>query len=328
MATEDGRHLGQDSRAICDVDGQVERAGDGCEGSARANLGGQGDIGSSATAHGSSDFNEVTEHGGRRRTTTGAAPVQHEFAAGRTFDEDRVERPIHCGQGVVEGNHCWVHPHRELIAVEEFAHRQELDRKTEVTGERDVSSGDFGDALAVHVLGRHLAVKGQRRQDRRLGRSVGAEHVGRWVAFGESQALGLLQYRRVVAATSSHGGQDEVGRPIHDAHHPVDLLASERRNKILELLQEEGSARVRELSLLFKVSEPTVRQDLERLEEQGFITRVHGGAFLKTPEHGRWRVDAVLREHGERIGEGRLVGDGGAGADDAGVIVRHVGDQP
>ena len=44
------------------------------------------------------------------------------------------------------------------------------------------------------------------------------------------------------------------------------MLAEQRRQKILELIQEEGSARVRQLSEIFGVSEPTIRQDLERLE--------------------------------------------------------------
>jgi DeoR/GlpR family transcriptional regulator of sugar metabolism len=57
------------------------------------------------------------------------------------------------------------------------------------------------------------------------------------------------------------------------------LLAQERRKRILELIQEEGSARVTEL---FEVSEPTIRQDLEVLDQQGFVTREHGGAFLHT----------------------------------------------
>ena len=43
-------------------------------------------------------------------------------------------------------------------------------------------------------------------------------------------------------------------------------LANSRRMKILEWLQEEGSARVRELSSAFGVSEVTIRLDLERLE--------------------------------------------------------------
>ncbi len=61
-----------------------------------------------------------------------------------------------------------------------------------------------------------------------------------------------------------------------------NLLAEPRRMKILEWLQEEGSARVRDLSAAFGVSEATVRQDLERLEGDGFIVREHGGAYLKS----------------------------------------------
>jgi len=67
-----------------------------------------------------------------------------------------------------------------------------------------------------------------------------------------------------------------------DGRETGNLLAIQRRRKILELLQEEGSARVSTISRLFGVSEPTVRQDLERLESEGLIVREHGGAFLKS----------------------------------------------
>lgn len=60
------------------------------------------------------------------------------------------------------------------------------------------------------------------------------------------------------------------------------LLAEPRRRMILDWMQEEGSARVRDLSEAFFVSEATVRQDLERLEAEGHIIREHGGAFLKS----------------------------------------------
>jgi len=85
---------------------------------------------------------------------------------------------------------------------------------------------------------------------------------------------------------------------IENVENGKDLLASERRNKILELLQEEGSARVRELGILFKVSEPTIRQDLERLDEQGFVTRVHGGAFLRTVSQ---QVSSLTLQHLEHL---------------------------
>lgn len=61
-----------------------------------------------------------------------------------------------------------------------------------------------------------------------------------------------------------------------------NLLAEPRRMKILEWLQEEGSARVRDLSVAFAVSEATIRQDLERLDNDGFVVREHGGAYLKS----------------------------------------------
>ena len=54
------------------------------------------------------------------------------------------------------------------------------------------------------------------------------------------------------------------------------MLANQRRDKMLELLREDGSAKVINLAKIFKVSEVTIRQDLEKLEQDGFIKREHG----------------------------------------------------
>ena len=62
------------------------------------------------------------------------------------------------------------------------------------------------------------------------------------------------------------------------------LMANQRREKILELLQEDGSGKVANLAKLFKVTEVTIRQDLEKLDKEGLIVREHGGAFLKNVE--------------------------------------------
>jgi DeoR/GlpR family transcriptional regulator of sugar metabolism len=59
------------------------------------------------------------------------------------------------------------------------------------------------------------------------------------------------------------------------------ILPNQRREKILELIREDGQAKVLDLSRIFKVTEVTIRQDLERLEQDGYIIREHGGAFLK-----------------------------------------------
>ncbi|MFO1150520.1 MAG: DeoR/GlpR family DNA-binding transcription regulator [Alsobacter sp.] len=82
-----------------------------------------------------------------------------------------------------------------------------------------------------------------------------------------------------ISAGSSGGGQ---------------LLAEVRRRKILDWLQEEGSARVKDLSAAFSVTEATIRQDLERLEVEGHISREHGGAFLKSVPH---QVESLSLQH-------------------------------
>jgi len=58
------------------------------------------------------------------------------------------------------------------------------------------------------------------------------------------------------------------------------MLAAERRNLILEKLQEEHKVVVSELSTLFEVSEETIRRDLDRLEREGFAVKSYGGAVL------------------------------------------------
>jgi DeoR/GlpR family transcriptional regulator of sugar metabolism len=55
---------------------------------------------------------------------------------------------------------------------------------------------------------------------------------------------------------------------------PADL----RRTGILERIQRNGGASVRELALEFAVSPITVHRDLERLAADGLVERVHGGA--------------------------------------------------
>ncbi|MBP1804948.1 DeoR/GlpR family DNA-binding transcription regulator [Rubellimicrobium aerolatum] len=83
------------------------------------------------------------------------------------------------------------------------------------------------------------------------------------------------------------------------------LLSEPRRRRILEWLQEEGSARVRDLAAAFQVSEATIRQDLERLEAEGQITREHGGAYLNTVPQ---QVNALTLQHSENMDKKRRIG--------------------
>ncbi len=56
------------------------------------------------------------------------------------------------------------------------------------------------------------------------------------------------------------------------------MLAEERRQRILELIEENDTVSVADLAGLFETSESTVRRDLERLEAAGLLVKVHGGA--------------------------------------------------
>lgn len=58
------------------------------------------------------------------------------------------------------------------------------------------------------------------------------------------------------------------------------MLAIERRNAILEKLQVERRVVVSELSQLYNVSEETIRRDLEKLENDGYVIKSYGGAVL------------------------------------------------
>ena len=94
-------------------------------------------------------------------------------------------------------------------------------------------------------------------------------------------------------------------RPRENGEPRINLLAEPRRMKILEWLQEEGSARVRDLSAAFGVSEATIRQDLERLDTDGHITREHGGAYLRSVPQ---QVESLSLHHVENMDRKQKIG--------------------
>lgn len=56
------------------------------------------------------------------------------------------------------------------------------------------------------------------------------------------------------------------------------MLAAERYDRIVEMVNESGSMRVSELSDRCRVTEETIRRDLDRLEQARRLRRSHGGA--------------------------------------------------
>ncbi|MGH3367144.1 MAG: DeoR/GlpR family DNA-binding transcription regulator [Nocardioidaceae bacterium] len=60
----------------------------------------------------------------------------------------------------------------------------------------------------------------------------------------------------------------------------VAVLAHRRYERILDTLRTRGPVEVRVFADLLRVSEATVRRDLHRLERDGLLNRVRGGAVL------------------------------------------------
>ncbi|MBV7390349.1 DeoR/GlpR family DNA-binding transcription regulator [Enterococcus alishanensis] len=56
------------------------------------------------------------------------------------------------------------------------------------------------------------------------------------------------------------------------------MLTEERRKKILELLDEHNVVKSQDLMNRLQASESTIRRDLQELEDDGHLKRVHGGA--------------------------------------------------
>lgn len=72
------------------------------------------------------------------------------------------------------------------------------------------------------------------------------------------------------------------------------MLAITRKNNIKDMLIERKSITVTELSKTFEVTEETIRRDLKFLEDEGFLTRTYGGAFIQTGVENNVTVE--LRE--------------------------------
>lgn len=70
------------------------------------------------------------------------------------------------------------------------------------------------------------------------------------------------------------------------------LMKAERQNLILDILNKEKKIVASEISSRLKVSEDTIRRDLNELDEKGLLKRVHSGAIKRGPK----AVDFSVRE--------------------------------
>ncbi len=72
------------------------------------------------------------------------------------------------------------------------------------------------------------------------------------------------------------------------------MLAITRKTQIKDIILEKKSVSVSELAERFSVTEETIRRDLKVLEDEGFLTRTYGGAFIQDGVENE--VDLNIRE--------------------------------
>ncbi|WP_308547321.1 DeoR/GlpR family DNA-binding transcription regulator [uncultured Selenomonas sp.] len=81
------------------------------------------------------------------------------------------------------------------------------------------------------------------------------------------------------------------------------MLGLERRQKIMEKLTAERKVYVSELAKLYKVTEDTIRRDLEKLEQANLLRRSYGGATLA----GNTSEDLSYRKRSNQNNESKLI---------------------
>lgn len=110
------------------------------------------------------------------------------------------------------------------------------------------------------------------------------------------------------------------------------MYATERQGAITALLHREGRVSVIDLADRFGVTTETIRRDLDRLETDGHLRRVHGGAV---PPERISTVETSVRERSLAAGDAKariaqralsLIGPGFRGSVflDAGTTTHHV----
>ena len=57
------------------------------------------------------------------------------------------------------------------------------------------------------------------------------------------------------------------------------MLPEERQNMIVQIVNETGSASVKDLSIRFAITEDSIRKDLTSLQKKGLLRKTYGGAL-------------------------------------------------
>ena len=85
----------------------------------------------------------------------------------------------------------------------------------------------------------------------------------------------------------------------------MKLTSSERRRQILDILKNQDFVKIDSLAKKFSTSEITIRRDLDKLDNEGLLTRTFGGAEKKEDKFNEFSYDGrikIMQKEKEKIG--------------------------
>ncbi len=167
------------------------------------------------------DVHQVGHHGGSRGLGARALAVVQRGADGIAVHHHGVHGAFHIGDQALGRDQAGVHAQLDAL-VRALGDAQQLDAVAQLLGVLDVGRRQLGDAFHIGLVELHGDAEGNRAHQGGLVGRIHALDVEGGVGFGIAQALRLLQHHIEVQALVTHFGQDEVGRAVDDARHPLD----------------------------------------------------------------------------------------------------------
>ncbi len=99
------------------------------------------------------------------------------------------------------------------------------------------------------------------------------------------------------------------------------MLAEDRMARICEIVTARGAATLTELCSALDASESTIRRDLVRLDAEGRVERVHGGARAKSDSSLVSTDQSVAEKHDINAAQKRAIAEVAAGLVGPGDLV-------
>lgn len=87
------------------------------------------------------------------------------------------------------------------------------------------------------------------------------------------------------------------------------MIVEERRQKVLDLVNQRGYVALGELAKILNASESTIRRDLDYWDEHGLVKRTHGGAIFREAAQG---MPALEERKSQAIEEKRQIAQAAA----------------